>query len=120
MKCPLCVDEVLDVTFRSGIEVDVCPRCRGVWLDRGELDRLADASSLGELRPPAPAGHAPAEAIDDRPGAGAVAAVSSPPSRPQESKAKRPDKPRKKKKRKKKDLGDKVEDLFEELFDFFD
>ena len=41
MKCPLCIDAVLDVTHHGGIEIDVCPRCRGVWLDRGELDRLA-------------------------------------------------------------------------------
>lgn len=40
MNCPLCVDEVLDVTHHQGIEIDVCPRCRGIWLDRGELDRL--------------------------------------------------------------------------------
>jgi uncharacterized protein len=40
MNCPLCVDEVLDVTHHGGIEIDVCPRCRGIWLDRGELDRL--------------------------------------------------------------------------------
>ena len=42
MNCPLCIDEVLDVTHRGGIEVDVCPRCRGIWLDRGELDRLLE------------------------------------------------------------------------------
>jgi uncharacterized protein len=40
MNCPLCVDEVLDVTHHHGIEIDICPRCRGLWLDRGELDRL--------------------------------------------------------------------------------
>jgi Zn-finger nucleic acid-binding protein len=31
---------VLDVTFHAGVELDICPRCRGVWLDRGELERL--------------------------------------------------------------------------------
>ncbi|MEP1124865.1 MAG: zf-TFIIB domain-containing protein [Ilumatobacter sp.] len=40
MHCPLCLDTVLDITFHAGIELDICPRCRGVWLDRGELDRL--------------------------------------------------------------------------------
>lgn len=40
MNCPLCVDVHLDVTHHGGIEVDICPRCRGIWLDRGELDRL--------------------------------------------------------------------------------
>jgi Zn-finger nucleic acid-binding protein len=46
MLCPLCTDTVLDVTHRFGIEVDVCPRCRGVWLDRGELDRLLGDAPL--------------------------------------------------------------------------
>jgi uncharacterized protein len=44
MNCPLCVDEVLDITHHGGIEIDVCPRCRGIWLDRGELDRLLGTS----------------------------------------------------------------------------
>lgn len=47
MNCPLCVDVHLDVTHRHGIEVDVCPRCRGIWLDRGELDRLVADRSIG-------------------------------------------------------------------------
>jgi len=43
MKCP--VDEtVLQMTDRQGIEIDYCPQCRGVWLDRGELDKLIDRS----------------------------------------------------------------------------
>lgn len=40
MQCPLCLDTVLDETFHLGIEIDICPRCKGMWLDRGELDRL--------------------------------------------------------------------------------
>lgn len=36
----MCITE-LQVTNRLGVEIDVCPRCRGVWLDRGELDKLA-------------------------------------------------------------------------------
>ncbi|RIK03685.1 MAG: hypothetical protein DCC49_13895 [Acidobacteria bacterium] len=39
MKCP--VDNVdLTMTDRQGIEIDYCPDCRGVWLDRGELDKI--------------------------------------------------------------------------------
>ena len=39
MKCP--VDgATLAISERSGIEIDYCPECRGVWLDRGELDKL--------------------------------------------------------------------------------
>ena len=43
MKCPLD-DTVLQMTDRQGIEIDYCPQCRGVWLDRGELDKLIDRS----------------------------------------------------------------------------
>jgi Zn-finger nucleic acid-binding protein len=39
MKCP--IDQTtLAITERQGIEIDYCPQCRGVWLDRGELDKL--------------------------------------------------------------------------------
>jgi Zn-finger nucleic acid-binding protein len=41
VKCPLD-EETLVLTERQGIEIDYCPRCRGVWLDRGELDKLID------------------------------------------------------------------------------
>lgn len=44
MKCPSCEDSVLMMTERSGIEIDYCPKCRGVWLDRGELDKLIEKS----------------------------------------------------------------------------
>ena len=42
MKCPTCPDSVLVMTDRSGIEIDYCPACRGVWLDRGELDKIIE------------------------------------------------------------------------------
>ena len=43
MKCP--VDkETLVMTERSGVEIDYCPVCRGVWLDRGELDKIIERS----------------------------------------------------------------------------
>lgn len=44
MKCPTD-DTVLQMTDRQGIEIDYCPQCRGVWLDRGELDKLIDRSA---------------------------------------------------------------------------
>ena len=40
MKCPGCETSDLKVRTRDGVEIDVCPRCRGVWLDRGELEKL--------------------------------------------------------------------------------
>lgn len=44
MKCPVCnIDLVM--SERSGVEIDYCPECRGVWLDRGELDKIIDRSS---------------------------------------------------------------------------
>ena len=44
MKCPLCNLE-LKMAERQGIEIDYCPQCRGVWLDRGELDKIVERSS---------------------------------------------------------------------------
>ncbi len=50
MNCP--VDgTVLAITDRQGIEVDYCPKCRGVWLDRGELDKLIERSASGNTGP---------------------------------------------------------------------
>lgn len=45
MNCPACKDVNLVMTERQGIEIDYCPQCRGVWLDRGELDRLIERAS---------------------------------------------------------------------------
>ncbi len=39
MVCPKC-NAHLNVSHRQGVEIDVCPACRGVWLDRGELDKI--------------------------------------------------------------------------------
>jgi Zn-finger nucleic acid-binding protein len=40
MNCPRCDRTVLDERERNGVTVDVCPQCRGVWLDRGELEKM--------------------------------------------------------------------------------
>jgi len=40
MKCPICATSDLHMSERLGIEIDYCPQCRGVWLDRGELDKI--------------------------------------------------------------------------------
>ena len=47
MKCPAC-DVPLSMTDRQGIEIDYCPQCRGVWLDRGELDKIIDRTGAAE------------------------------------------------------------------------
>lgn len=44
MKCPVCKEPDLLMSERQGIEIDYCPQCRGVWLDRGELDKLIERS----------------------------------------------------------------------------
>ena len=44
MKCPTCHSSSLVITERSGIEIDYCTQCRGVWLDRGELEKLLKRS----------------------------------------------------------------------------
>ena len=43
MSCPVC-SVALVISERQGIEIDYCPQCRGVWLDRGELDKLIERS----------------------------------------------------------------------------
>ncbi|WP_296509501.1 zf-TFIIB domain-containing protein [Rhodoferax sp.] len=45
MKCPHCPDSTLVMTDRQGVEIDYCPTCRGIWLDRGELDKLLDKAA---------------------------------------------------------------------------
>lgn len=44
MKCPND-NTTLVMTERNGVEIDYCPECRGVWLDRGELDKIIERSS---------------------------------------------------------------------------
>lgn len=45
MICPSC-DTELKISERQGVEIDYCPKCRGVWLDRGELDKIIERSTL--------------------------------------------------------------------------
>lgn len=42
MKCPVCKDVTLLMADKKGVEIDYCPECRGIWLDRGELDKLIE------------------------------------------------------------------------------
>ena len=43
MPCPICKTG-LTLSNRQGVEIDYCPQCRGVWLDRGELDKIIERS----------------------------------------------------------------------------
>lgn len=42
MKCPVCKDVTLLMSEKNGVEIDYCPECRGIWLDRGELDKIIE------------------------------------------------------------------------------
>ncbi|MGB5078438.1 MAG: zf-TFIIB domain-containing protein [Sphingorhabdus sp.] len=44
MPCPVCKIPLV-MSDRQGVEIDYCPQCRGVWLDRGELDKIIERSS---------------------------------------------------------------------------
>jgi Zn-finger nucleic acid-binding protein len=44
MNCPVC-NVALTMADRQGVEIDYCPKCRGVWLDRGELDKIIQRSA---------------------------------------------------------------------------
>jgi len=55
MPCPVCKVPLV-MSDRQGVEIDYCPQCRGVWLDRGELDKIIERSAAAEMPPqPAPA-----------------------------------------------------------------
>ncbi len=58
MKCPHD-GAVLTMSERSGVEIDYCPECRGVWLDRGELDKILDRAAAESSAAPAASSPAP-------------------------------------------------------------
>lgn len=51
MPCPVCAVPLV-MSDRQGVEIDYCPQCRGVWLDRGELDKIIERSRGPEPAPP--------------------------------------------------------------------
>lgn len=57
MKCPACVNTLLVMSERQGVEIDYCPQCRGIWLDRGELDKLLERAAAQTA--PQPVAQAP-------------------------------------------------------------
>ena len=52
MKCPVCTSVNLVMSERQGIEIDYCPECRGVWLDRGELDKIIERTNVQPVEQP--------------------------------------------------------------------
>jgi len=63
MHCPID-NETLVMTERNGVEIDYCPKCRGVWLDRGELDKILERAG-GSAPPPSQGRSEPARYSDD-------------------------------------------------------
>ena len=61
MKCPKCEVVALTMADRNGVEIDYCSVCRGVWLDRGELDKIIERSNF-----PAAVSERPPANFDDR------------------------------------------------------
>jgi Zn-finger nucleic acid-binding protein len=61
MHCPVCKTG-LALSNRADIEIDYCPTCRGVWLDRGELDKIIERSQAHAAAPPPPPPRAAPEA----------------------------------------------------------
>src|SRR5688500_19068687 len=57
MSCPVCRVPLV-MSERQGVEIDYCPQCRGVWLDRGELDKIIERNAQ-DSQPPAQAQQAP-------------------------------------------------------------
>lgn len=102
VKCPLCLDTTLEVTHHGGIEVDICPRCRGVWLDRGELERLVAGPAPRADRLPPPAGTPPVPPPTDPRG-------PAPSDRDGDA--------RRSKKDRKRRFSDRLGDVFEEILD---
>jgi Zn-finger nucleic acid-binding protein len=65
MQCP--VDgTTLVMADRAGVEIDYCPQCRGVWLDRGELDKIIERSAPEAAPPPPPRAEARGHGYDER------------------------------------------------------
>ncbi len=64
LLCPKC-QEILVPVDRDGVEVDYCPHCRGVWLDRGELDKILARAGGREIRVPSNPQYPPYEYDDD-------------------------------------------------------
>ena len=50
MKCPVCKDITLLMAEKKGVEIDYCPECRGIWLDRGELEKIIGQEESRETK----------------------------------------------------------------------
>lgn len=107
MNCPLCLDQTLQAHHRHGMEIDICPHCKGVWLDRGELERLAERQPVA---PPPPAGRGPRR---DEPRNDRARAARDDRRRDRDD----DDDDRSRRRRRKKSFADRLGDILEEVID---
>ena len=107
MRCPID-GETLVMADRNGVEIDYCPKCRGVWLDRGELDKIIERAAVTE---PAVALREPGREPGREPSRGAAQVYAAEPRRDEPRRRDRDDdddhRPRKRR-----------ESFLSELFDF--
>ncbi len=105
MQCPLCINESLELMVRGEVEIDVCPRCRGVWLDRGEIDKLAGSGRAKVTRPK----RSESKRSDSK---------RYEPRKDRDDRDDRDDKKRREdRKRRKKSFGEKIADVFDDILD---
>ncbi|WP_371227143.1 zf-TFIIB domain-containing protein [Roseovarius sp. 2305UL8-3] len=64
MQCPIDGTQLV-MADRAGVEIDYCPQCRGVWLDRGELDKIIERSAAPAPQPQAAPRHDPRDGYED-------------------------------------------------------
>jgi len=64
MQCPIDRTQLV-MADRAGVEIDYCPQCRGVWLDRGELDKIIERSAASAPPPPPQQQARPQQGYDD-------------------------------------------------------
>ena len=65
MQCPIDGTQLV-MADRQGVEIDYCPQCRGVWLDRGDLDKIIERS-IPQAAPPPPPSRGDNRGYDERP-----------------------------------------------------
>ncbi len=136
MNCPSCRSHQLQPTFRSGLEIDYCPNCHGIWLDRGELDKLIEPEPESFFAPIPADQYDPDRVADEGQAIASVALDSGNDHRSKRSNDRKKDKKssdkksldkessdkkrKKQKKRKKKTWGHRLGEMLEELVDELD
>ena len=119
MNCPNCDDQKLDERHSHGIEIDVCPKCGGVWLDRGELEKLVGSSGQDEPTLLATSSHDEAQDGSTAPSTADYRDSDNDDNRDDDDDDRREGKPKKKKRQESQweRLADALEEIFEDVLD---